>query len=190
MNGNKSVAIAIIILIIVFSAGYLSNKVIVAKTSSPSITIVDTVYVEGKAIITEVVRDSVVIDTIFIETIINGVCETITKVDTIFINSKELIASIDTTFYTSDKLVRNDLNIKYYYAKQTFWIKNTITRETELQIDRYKPLLPLSYSIYTIGNNNSLSLGFGLLYDFTKNIRLGVGYSTDDSILLQLQVQF
>lgn len=189
MNKIYSFIIATLILIASFTMGYFySAKVNGNKLET--ITVIDTVYADGKAIIEYVDVPKIEIDTVRIETIVNGLPETITKIDTIYVTAKDIIASIDTSFVSSDSLMKSDVSIRYSYNNQMFNIKNVLTLDSTYQKHTTDRLSPISLTLYTSGNENSLELGFGVLYNLNNKTTIGLGYSTSNKVLIQYQYRF
>jgi hypothetical protein len=174
----------LISIIIIFFAGYYYRDRNIEYTNT---TIIDTVYVKGEARIDTVWSTSAKTitkhDTIFTgtdsqEEII------ITKVDTIYVKEKDIIASIDTIFVSKDSLLKSELEIKYSYNNQEFWIKNVLSYKNDLQKPIINKRSPFEAILYTSGNESSLELGFGASYMITDRMRIMLGYSTSNRIMI------
>lgn len=107
--------------------------------------------------------------------------------------SIDTIACIDTTFTSQDQTIKSQLNIKYSYNEQSFWIKNILTHKHKQiisyvdnsNIDNSK-FNRFGISTYVIDNN----IGLGLHYHLSNNLCLGFGYDNNDNIMAQIQFNF
>ena len=179
----KNIIFILIIIVLALSL-YISFTHNKYNTNNDTQTIVDTVFVNSEARIDTVWFTKTKLDTIFIETILQGDTIIVAHTDTIYVQESDIIASIDTAFVSDDKMVKSDLSIKYSYNNQSFYIKNTLSHTYMPPNTPIESRFPLGGIIYVSGNKNSIGLGFGLSYRLLDNVDILCGYDTLDRITI------